>query len=110
LDQAINLGERTGHRYVEAEAYRVLGELQCEQPIPQIDAAEGSFFKALEVARSQEAKGFELRAAMSLARLWKQRGKYGEGRELLSPLYGWFIEGFDTKDLKEAKALLDELS
>jgi predicted ATPase len=67
------------------------------------------FDRALEVARQQQAKSWELRAAMSMARLWRNQGKRDEARELLAPVYGWFTEGFDTHDLKEAKALLDEL-
>ena len=78
---------------------------------PEGDAAkaEAHFERALEVARTQQAKSWELRAAMSLARLWRDQGKVQEARELLAPVYGWFTEGFDTRDLKEAKALLDEL-
>jgi predicted ATPase len=72
-------------------------------------AAEQSFHRAQAVARRQNAKSFELRAAMSLARLWRDQGKVSEARELLAPVYGWFTEGFDTRDLKEAKALLEEL-
>jgi predicted ATPase len=72
--------------------------------------AEASFERALAVARQQQAKSWELRAAMSLARLWRDQGKVREARELLAPVYGWFTEGFDTRDLKEAKALLEELA
>jgi predicted ATPase len=73
-------------------------------------AAEACFRRAIEIARAQQAKSWELRAAMSLARLWRDQGKVREARELLAPVYGWFTEGFDTLDLKEAKALLDELA
>ena len=73
-------------------------------------AAERSFLKALEVARSQEARSLELRAASDLARLWAERGERGRAADLLAPIYGWFTEGFDTLDLKEAKALLDALA
>ena len=72
--------------------------------------AEGFFRQALEIARGQEAKGWELRAATSLARLWKRQGKQAEARALLQPVYDWFTEGFDTQDLKDAKALLAELT
>jgi predicted ATPase len=72
--------------------------------------AEACFQRALAVAREQEAKLFELRAATSLARLWRDRGKRDKARDLLAPVYGWFTEGFDTVDLKKAKALLDELN
>ena len=73
-------------------------------------AAEASFQKAIEVARRQQAKSWELRAAMSMARLWQKQGKRAEARELLEGVYNWFTEGFDTADLKDAKALLEELS
>jgi predicted ATPase len=78
-------------------------------PEPKAAKAETSFGRALAVARQQQAKSWELRAAMSLARLWRNQGKVQQARELLAPVYGWFTEGFDTRDLKEAKALLDEL-
>jgi predicted ATPase len=79
-------------------------------PEPDAAKAEACFERALAVARSQQAKSFELRAAISMARLWRDRGKRDEARELLAPVYGWFTEGFDTPDLKQAKALLDELA
>jgi predicted ATPase len=79
-------------------------------PEPGAAKAETCFERALAVARSQQAKSFELRAAISMARLWRDRGKRDEARELLAPVYGWFTEGFDTPDLKQAKALLDELA
>ena len=79
------------------------------QGISAVDI-ETCFEQALEVARCQSAKSFELRAAMSLARLWRDQGKVQQARELLAPVYGWFTEGFDTRDLKEAKALLEELA
>ena len=72
--------------------------------------AEAYFYRALNIARAQQAKSWELRAAMSMARLWREQGKRDEARELLAPVYGWFTEGFDTLDLKQAKALLDELA
>jgi predicted ATPase len=77
-------------------------------PKRNVTKAEGYFEHALSVARQQQAKSWELRAAMSLARLWRDQGKTVEGRELLGPVYGWFTEGFDTRDLKEAKALLED--
>ena len=76
---------------------------------PDVPKAEAHFMRAIAVARRQQAKSWELRAAMSLARLWRDQGKPQQARELLAPVYGWFTEGFDTLDLKEAKALLDEL-
>src|SRR5262249_23099842 len=109
LDEALDLTNQTGHKMYEAELHRVRGELQRQQPITDVRAAETSFLNSLEVARAQEAKGFELRAAISLARLWQSRGDHREACELLAPIYNWFTEGFDTRDLREAKALLEEL-
>ena len=79
-------------------------------PDPRAHQAEACFQQALDVARSQQAKALELRAAMSLSRLWQRQGKWDAARNLLAPIYGWFTEGFDTPDLQEAKALLTELS
>jgi predicted ATPase len=110
LKKALELLDMTDNRIEEAEVHRTLGEALQQQTTPDTPAAEASLRKALEVARSQEAKGFELRAAMSLAHLWQEQERWREARALLAPIYGWFKEGFDTKDLKEAKALLDELS
>ena len=109
LHEAVQIIDRTGHRMREAEVHRVLGELERQQLAPNVQAAEKSFLKSLEVARSQHAKGFELRTCTSLARLWQSQGKRAQAYELLGPIYNWFTGGFDTKDLKEAKALLDEL-
>jgi predicted ATPase len=81
----------------------------CRLPRPALDNAESSFRAALSIAREQGTKGFELRAATSLARLWSEHGWQTKARELLAPVYGWFTEGFDTADLQEAKALLEEL-
>ena len=78
--------------------------------MPDAAQAEACFHQALDVARQQQAKSFELRAATSLARLWQRQGKRTEARELLAPIYSWFTEGFDTADLQEAKALLEELA
>jgi predicted ATPase len=75
-----------------------------------VPKAQTCFERALSIARQQQAKSWELRAAMSMARLWRDQGKRDEAREVLAPVYGWFTEGFDTRDLKEAKALLDELA
>jgi predicted ATPase len=85
-------------------------EIALMQPEPDAAKAEAYFERALSVARQQQAKSWELRAAMSLARLWRDQGKRSEARGLLAPVYGWFTEGFDTLDLKQAKALLDELA
>jgi predicted ATPase len=118
--------DRTGQHYYEAEVYRLKGELTLQKfqvsgsrfqvanpqlliPNPQAEAeAEACFHKAIEIARRQSAKSLELRAVMSLSRLWQQQGKRAEARQLLAEIYDWFTEGFDTKDLQEAKALLED--
>jgi predicted ATPase len=92
-----------------AEAYRLQGELLLRQSVPDAAQAETCFQQALAIARRQKAKSLELRAAMSLSRLWQHQGKGAAAHELLAPLYGWFTEGFDTADLQDAKALLEEL-
>jgi predicted ATPase len=92
-----------------AEAHRLQGELLQRQDVPDAAQAEVCFQQALAIARRQQAKSWELRAATSLARLWQRQGKRAEARELLAPVYGWFTEGFDTADLQEARALLDAL-
>jgi predicted ATPase len=102
--------EKTKETWLEAEVHRVAGEIELTTPEHDASKAEGYFRRALSLARSQQAKSWELRASMSLARLWRDQGKQDEARELLAPVYSWFTEGFDTRDLKEAKALLDALS
>jgi predicted ATPase len=97
-------------RWWEAELYRLRGELLLQQTVEQSEEAEVCFQQALVVARREQVKSWELRAAMSLSRLWQQQGKQAEAHELLAPVYGWFTEGFDTPDLREAKALLDALA
>jgi predicted ATPase len=88
----------------------VAGEIALKSPSPDAAKAEAYFERALAVARAQRAKSWEPRAAMSMARLWRDQGKRDEARDLLAPVYGWFTEGFETLDLKDARALLDELS
>jgi predicted ATPase len=107
LDDAEQIVEKTGERWFEAELYRHKGQLLLRQG--HSEAAEELYRKALSIAREQEAKLWELRAAMSLARLRRDQGRPAEGRDVLAPIYAWFTEGFGTPDLKEAKALLDEL-
>jgi predicted ATPase len=132
MSEASDMVERTGERYYEAELYRLKGQLTLQSqagprrvktgqdrsedtdprplvPDPQSEA-EVCFLKAIEIARKQQAKSLELRATTSLARLWQQQGKITEAHRMLSEIYGWFTEGFDTKDLQEAKALLAALS
>jgi predicted ATPase len=99
-----------GETWFEAEANHIAGEIALKSPKPYTEKAESYFDRALVVARAQQAKSWELRAAMRMARLWRDQGKRDEARDLLAPVFGWFTEGFDTLDLKEAKALLDELS
>jgi len=108
LDDALEVVERTGERWLEAELYRHKGRLRLWQG--HSEASEELNRKALGIAREQGAKLWELRAVASLARLWRDQEKRAEARELLAPVYDWFSEGFDTPDLKEAKTLLDELS
>jgi predicted ATPase len=109
VGEALTLIETTKETFHEAEVNRVAGEIALLSPKPDAAKAEAYFECALAVARHQQAKSWELRAAMSTARLWRDQGKPQQARELLAPVYGWFTEGHDTRDLKEAKALLNEL-
>lgn len=109
LAEALAMIEETGERWHEAEAHRLNGELLLSLPTAATGAAESAFRKAIEVARCQQAKWPELRAARGLARLWEGQGERQMALDLLAPVYGWFTEGFDTPDMVEAKALLDEL-
>jgi predicted ATPase len=102
--------ETTKERWYEAEVNRVAGEIALKSPERDAAKVQEYFNRALTVARQQQAKSWELRAAMSLARLWRDQGKVREASELLAPVYEWFTEGFDTRDLKEAKALLNEFT
>jgi predicted ATPase/class 3 adenylate cyclase len=120
LSEALTVMDKTGERFYEAELYRVKGQLVLQAagrrpktPAPSTHAeaeAEVCFLKAIEVARRQQAKSLELRATVSLARLWQRQGKMEDAHQMLAEIYGWFTEGFDTADLQDAKALLDELS
>jgi predicted ATPase/class 3 adenylate cyclase len=110
IGEAMTAVERTKETWFEAEVNRVAGEVALMQSRPNRAKAEAYFNRALMVARQQQAKSWELRATMSLARLLREQGKVQEARGLLAPVYQWFTEGFDTRDLKEAKALLDELA
>ena len=116
LAEALTAVRATANRACEAELYRLKGELLLGEAagttrqLPVHIEAETCFHQALAVARRQQAKSLELRAATSLGRLWQQQGKHAEAHELLAPVYGWFTEGFDTADLQEAKALLDALA
>jgi predicted ATPase len=109
IDEAMSMIETTEERWFEAEANRIAGQIALRSPERDTAKAEACFARALSVARQQQAKSWKLRAAMSMARLWRDQGKRDEARNLLAPVYGWFTEGFDTLDLNEAKALLEEL-
>ena len=108
MDDALQIAERTGERWLAAELNRHKGQLLLRQGHSEAD--EELYRKALSIAEEQGAKLWELRATVSLARLRRDQGRRGEARDLLAPVYGWFTEGFDTADLKEAKELLDELT
>jgi predicted ATPase len=110
IDEALTAIETTGETWCEAEVNRIAGEIALMSGEPDATKAEGYFAQALTVARKQQAKSWELRVAMSMARLWRDQGKSQQARELLAPVYSWFTEGFDARDLKEAKALLTELA
>jgi predicted ATPase len=109
LTEALMYVDTTGERWYEPELYRLKGELLLQQSLDNHFEAEACFHHALDLARNQQAKSFELRTATSLARLWQQHGNRQEAYDLLAPVYNWFTEGFDTADLQEAKALLHEL-
>jgi class 3 adenylate cyclase/predicted ATPase len=110
MGDAITATEKTKERFFESEVHRVAGEIELLSPERDMTRAEGHFQRALEIARAQQTRSWELRAATSLARLWRDQGRRAEAHDLLASVYGWFTEGFDTLDLKEAKALLEELS
>jgi predicted ATPase len=110
IREAMTAVETTKEKWWESEVYRIAGEIVLQSPLSDAAKAEAHFEHALAVAGDQQAKSWELRAAMSMARLWRDQGKRDAARDLLAPVYGWFTEGFDTLDLKEAKALLDELA
>jgi predicted ATPase len=109
-DDALATAAASGEKGWDAEIHRLQGELTGRLPCPDPAKAAESFRTALAIAREQGTRGYELRAATSLARLWRKQGRQGDARDLLAPVYGWFTEGFDTPDLKEAKRLLDELA
>jgi class 3 adenylate cyclase/predicted ATPase len=114
LAEALAVVDKNGERFYEAELYRLKGELTLQTSVqsrePRVKEAEACFHQAIDIARRQQTKSLELRAVMSLARLWQQQGKKDEARQMLAEIYGWFTEGFDTADLKDAEALLEKLS
>ena len=107
LAEALTLVDTTGERWYAPELYRLKGALLLQQSLDNQAEAETCFHHAMAIAQNQQAKSLELRATMSLARLWQQQGKRQEAHDLLAPVYHWFTEGFDTADLKDAKALLE---
>jgi predicted ATPase len=110
LAETLTAFDASGRGDMLTEAYRLQGEILLHQVLPDAAQGEACLQQALAIARRQQAKSWELRAAMSLSRLWQRQGKRAEARELLAPIYGWFTEGFDTADLQDAKALLQQLS
>jgi predicted ATPase len=110
IDEAMTTIEASKERWCEAEVHRIAGEIALMSSRADVATAQSHFERALTIARAQAAKSWELRTAMSIARLWRDQGKRNEAHELLAPVYGWFTEGFDTRDLKEAKWLLDDLT
>ena len=110
IDEAATAAKTAKEGWCEAHINRTAGGIELRSPRPDAAKAQAYFEHALAVARQQQAKSWELRASMSLARLWRSQGKPQQALELLAPVYGWFTEGFDTRDLKEAKALLEELA
>jgi predicted ATPase len=110
LEEALAMIDATEERIYEAEVHRLKGELLLRQSVPDAPQAAACFHQALDIARHQQATSWELRAATSLARLWQSQDKRQEATDLLAPVYEWFTEGFDTADLMEAKALLNELA
>jgi predicted ATPase len=109
LAESLTRMDTTGYRHYAAEAYRVKGELLLRQAAPDASQAAACFQHALTIARRQQAKSWELRAAMSLSRLWQRQGQRAAARALLAPIYDWFTEGFGTPDLQDVRALLQEL-
>ena len=110
VEEAVAVVRETGERRWEPELYRLKGELLLSPTTKSMNEAQACFDRAIELARRRGAKSLELRAATSLARLWQSQGKRDESRDVLAPVYDWFTEGFDTVDLKEAKALLEDLA
>jgi tetratricopeptide (TPR) repeat protein len=108
VEEGLNTEDETGNRQLDAELHRLLGVTLSG--LKRLEESEAALQDAVRIARRQQARAYELRAAMSLARRWRNQGKRREARDLLAPVYGWFTEGFDTVDLKKAKALLDELA
>ena len=110
ISEAMSVMDTSKEAWFEAEVHRIAGEIALMSPQPDIAKAEAYLEHALAVARQQQAKSWELRAAMSMARLWRDQGKRDQARALLAPIYDWFTEGFDTRDLRDANAMLSDLT
>jgi predicted ATPase len=110
VSEGLASAQQNGERRADAELHRVRGELLLQQTPPDLVQAEAALHETLQIARAQEAESLELRTAVSLARLWDSQGQREKAYELLAPVYNWFTEGFDTKDLKEARNLLEQLA
>jgi predicted ATPase len=110
IGEAKAIAQSSGERWCDAELHRIAGEIELKMLEPNTAEAEEYFERALSIARAQKARSWELRAAMSMAQLRRDQGKRAQAHDLLAPVYDWFTEGFDTRDLQEAKALLDSLS
>jgi predicted ATPase len=110
INEALRLAQQTGEHWTDSYLHRIRGVILLKRDPANRAPAEEAFLTAIAIAQQQKARSFELRAAMSMARLWRDQGKRDEARDLLAPVYGWFTEGFDTRDLKDAKALLEELA
>ena len=110
IAEAMTVAEATEEKWCDADVHRIAGEIALMSPEPDTAKAEAYFARALAVARQQQAKSWELRAATSMARLWREQGKRQKARDLLAPVYGWFTEGLDTLDLQQARMVLDELA
>jgi predicted ATPase len=110
IDDAMEKVERSNEKWCEAEVHRAAGEIALKSAAPDPAKAEAYFDRALAVSRQQQTKSWELRAAMSMARLWRDQGRRNEACDLLAPVYEWFTEGFDTRDLRDAKELLSDLT
>jgi predicted ATPase len=110
LDEQIAFVDETGEFWCAAGLHRLRGHLLFNGTVPDFEGARAEFLKAIDIARGQSAKLWELRAAVSLARLWRDQGRHSDARGLLAPVYGWFTEGFDLSDLKDARGLLNELA
>jgi predicted ATPase len=110
IDEALGLGQQTGEQWTGAYLHRIRGEILLKRDPANTVPAEEAFLTAITIAQQQKARTFELRAAMSMARLWRDQRKRQQAHDLLAPVYGWFTEGFGTPDLKEAKILLEALA